>query len=268
MSAPGPFLRAVIGINAAGGLLSSLEYLCLYRAFQDGGLLSWKVARLRRRRAVQPVLSVGGSIFAWPGMLGVLSARAASALACIACACLGPVPAPLLAAYVVIGCLLILRTPLTFDGGEQFMHITAVACLVTVVSSGSLAGEIGLFFLASQLSLAYAAAAAVKIASPGWRSGRYLQGILGTSTLGRPSVYAFLTVGRRRAKWASRLVIYGELLCCLAPWSPPRIAWVLLASAASFHIVVAAIMGLNTFTFAVAATFPAAIYTSRVLYRG
>ena len=268
MIAPGPFLRAVIGINATGGLLSALELLPLYRAFQDGGLLSWKVARLRRRRAVQPVLSLGGSILAWPGMIGVLSARIASALACIVFACLGPVPVPLLAAYVAIGCLLMLRTPLAADGGEQFMHITAVACLVTVVSGGSLASRIGLFFLASQLSLVYATSAAVKIASPGWRSGRYLPEVLGTGTLGRRSVHAFLTVGQRRAKWASRLVTYGELLCCLAPWSPPRMAWILLASAVAFHIVVAAIMGLNTFTFAFAATFPAAIYTSRVLYRG
>jgi hypothetical protein len=268
MIAPGPFLRAVIGINAAGGLLSALELLPIYRVFQDGGLLSWKVARLRRRRAVQPVLSLGGSIFAWPGMLGVLSARIASALACIVCASLGPVPAPLLAVYVVIGCLLILRTPLAFHGGDQFLHITAVACLVTVVSGGSLASEIGLFFLASQLSLVYATSAAVKMISPGWRSGRYLPEILGTGTLGRPSVYAFLTAGQRRAKWAAKLVTYGELLCCLAPWSPPRIAWLLVATAASFHVAIAAIMGLNTFTLAFAATFPAAIYTSRVLYRG
>jgi hypothetical protein len=225
------------------------------------------VAQLLRRRAVQPVLSLGGSILAWPGILGVLLVRAVSALACILCACLGTVPVPLLALYAMIGCLLVLRTPLAVDGGDQFMHITAVACLVIVASNGSLASRIGLFFFAAQLSLVYATSAAVKMASPGWTSGRFLPEIMATGTLGRPSAYAFLTVGRR-AKWVSRLVIYGELLCCLAPWSPPRIAWILLASAALFHIVVAAVLGLNTFTFAFAATFPAAIYTSRILYRG
>jgi hypothetical protein len=268
MIAAGPFIRAAIGINAAGGVVSALELGRLYRVFQDAGLLSWQVWRLRRRRAVQPVLRLGGSIFAWPGIMGLLSVRIASALACLVCASLGPVPVPLLATYVATGYLLMLRTPRAADGAAQFMHITAVACLVTVISSGSLAGEMGLFFLSAQLSLAYAVSAIVKIVSPGWRSGRFLAEIFATGTLGRQSVHEFLTSRPQRAKWASRVVISGELLCSLAPWSPPRMAWLLLAGAASFHVAAAAVMGLNMFTFAFGAAFPAAIYTSLILYRG
>jgi hypothetical protein len=267
MIAAGPFLRAVIGINAAGGLVAALELLRAWRAFQDDGLLSWKVARLRRRRAVRPVLNLSAHILAWPGILALLSARVASALACIVYAWLGPVPALVLAVYVLIGCLLMLRTPLASDGAEHFMHITAAACLVTLISRGSLAGEIGLFFLSAQLSLAYATSSIVKIVHSEWRSGQFLAQILATETFGRRWIFEFLTSGPHRAKWAARVVIYGEFLCCLAPWSPPHIAWVLLGAAALFHVGVGVTMGLDVFVFAFAAAFPAAIYTSRILYQ-
>jgi hypothetical protein len=268
MTAAAPFLRAVIAINSAGGLVSALELLRAYRAFQDDGLFSWKVARLRRRRAVRPVLSLGRHIFSWPGILALLSCRVATALACIVCACLGPVPALLLAAYVVTGCLLVLRTHHAADGAEQFMHITAMACLVAVISRGSLAGEIGLFFLSAELSLAYATSALVKIVRSEWRSGQFLTEIFASETFGRRWAFKFLTARPQRAKWTSQVVIYGELLCCLAPWSPPHMAWALLAGAALFHIGVGVTMGLNMFVFAFAAAFPAAVYTSRVLYPG
>jgi len=268
MTAAEPFLRAVIGINAAGGFISALELLRLYRAFQNEGLFFWKGAQLRRRRAVRPILNLFRSVLAWPGILALLSSRIATALACVVCACFGPVPTLLLAAYVAIGCLLLLRTHHAADGAEQFMHITAAACLVAVVSRGSLAGEIGLFFLSAQLSLAYATSAIVKIAHSDWRNGRFLTEIFATETFGRRWAFEVLTARPQRAKWASRVVIYGELLCCLAPWSPPHVAWALLAAAALFHISVGATMGLNMFVFAFAAAFPAAIYTSRVLYPG
>jgi hypothetical protein len=264
----GPFLRAVIGINAAGGLVSALEFLPVHRAFRDDGLLSWKVARLRRRRAVRPVLSLGRYVFDWPGIFGLLSVRIAGALACIVFACLGPVPAPVLAAYVAAGCLLLLRTPRAWDGAAHFMHITAAACLVAVISRGTLAGEFGLFFLSAQLSLAYATSAVVKIVRSEWRSGLFLTEIFATETFGRRWAFEFLTARPQRAKWASRMVIYGELLCCHAPCSPPHIAWALLACAALFHIGVGVTMGLNMFVFAFAAAFPAAVYTSRILYQG
>lgn len=268
MTAAAPFLRAVIAINAAGGLISALELLRVYRAFKDDGLLSWKATQLRRRRAVRPVLNLGERIFAWPGILALLSSRIAAALACIVCACLGPVPAPLLAAYVLLGSLLVLRTPGAADGAEQFLHITAMACLVATIAPGNLAGEIGLFFLSAQLSLAYASSAIVKIIHSEWRSGRFLMEIFATETFGRRWAFELLTARPQRVKWASRAVIYGELLCCLAPWSPPHIAWVLLGCAALFHLGVGVTMGLNIFTFAFAAAFPAAIYTSRILYPG
>jgi hypothetical protein len=268
MTAAAPFLRAVIAINAAGGLISALELLRVYRAFQDEGLFSWRVARLRRRRALKMVLYLSRSVLAWPGILALVSSRIATAAACIVCACLGPVPGLLLAAYVAIGCLLLLRTHHAADGSEQFLHITAMACLVATLSPGSLAGEIGLFFLSAQLSLAYATSAIVKMARSEWRNGRFLVEIFATETFGRRSAWKFLAASPQRAKWAARIVIYGELLCSLAPWSPPHVALILLASAALFHIAVGATMGLNMFVFAFAAAFPAAIYTSRILYQG
>lgn len=268
MTAAAPFLRAVIAINTAGGLISALELLRAHRAFQDDGIFSWKVAQLRRRRAVRAVLRLSRSLLAWPGIVILLSSRVAAALACIVCACLGPVPAPLLAAYVLVGCLLLLRTPYAADGSEQFMHITAMACLVAAVAPGSLAGAIGLFFLSAQLSLAYATSAIVKIVRSEWRNGRFLVEIFATETFGRRPVWEFLASKPQWAKRAAQIVIYGELLCSLAPWSPPHIAWALLACAALFHVAVGATMGLNMFVFAFAAAFPAAIYTSRILYQG
>jgi ABC-type Co2+ transport system permease subunit len=72
---------------------------------------------------------------------------------------------------------------------------------------------------------------------------------------------------RSKVKFAACAVACGEIAVSLAPWSPPKVALVLLAGAAFFHLIAATAMGLNTFLFAFPALFPAAMYVSRTLYR-
>ena len=151
-------------------------------------------------------------MLAWPGIMVLLSSRIATALACIVSACLGPVPVPLLAAYVLVGCLLLLRTPYAADGAEQFMHVTAMACLVAAISPEAFAGGIGLFFLSCAI---VARVCHLQLSSrwpvPKWPNGRFLVEIFATESFGRRPAWEFLTSKPHRwAKRAAQLVIYGE----------------------------------------------------------
>jgi hypothetical protein len=73
-------------------------------------------------------------------------------------------------------------------------------------------------------------------------------------------------VSAKLAALLATLFVFGELFGSLAPWLPPPYALDLLLCAAAFHLVTAVAMGLNTFVPAFVATFPAALYTSHLIY--
>jgi hypothetical protein len=89
---------------------------------------------------------------------------------------------------------------------------------------------------------------------------------MSTQTFGNERLYRFLANNPQMAILASAAVYGGEILVAFAPWVPSPVGLMLLGSGLVFHLLVALTMGLNTFLFAFAAAYPAALYTSNLLY--
>jgi hypothetical protein len=148
-----------------------------------------------------------------------------------------------------------LRTPFGWDGADQMSSIT-FAGLTAESWLPELKSDMERFF-AFQLCLCYLASGLAKAASPEWRSGTALPGILSTRMYGDERLYRFLRDRPRRAALLSWAVIIGESTFPLVLVAPRRLRQCVLGGGLLFHGAVALTMNLNTFFWSFAAAYPA-----------
>lgn len=120
----------------------------------------------------------------------------------------------------------------------------------------------GLAWIAAQSVLSYWLAGLAKIKTSRWRDGAALAALLASD--GPYAVW-------RRVRWVAdakvlrRVLGWGiflfELLFPLVLFLPPSWKWVFLSLGLSFHLSTAAVLGLNRFIWAWAATYPALLYS-------
>ena len=114
--------------------------------------------------------------------------------------------------------------------------------------------------LAAYAALAYVTAGVTKLAEPTWRSGVALAWVVNLEGFG--AAWAAELLGprprlRRALSWTVMLAEVGAPLAILLP--APGIVGA-LAAGLVFHGSLAACMGLNTFVWAFAATYPAVLF--------
>jgi hypothetical protein len=152
------------------------------------------------------------------------------------------------------------------DGAEHLMTSTLLVMGATFLSKTNMALEAALVFIAAQGVLEYASAGWTKLRDwKGWATGLYLTQVFASSNYGHPRVAQFLQSNPTICGILSISVIAVEVAvpCSLVlPWP---IAEVLLLIALTFHIVTAVTMGLNTFVWAFAATYPAILHCRDIL---
>lgn len=158
------------------------------------------------------------------------------------------------------------NTAYGIDGSDRMHLIVLLAVTLYYAFPHRIAGVAVVWFIALQSMLAYFTSGMVKLISPVWRKGRAIPSILSTDAYGS-------TLFSRLFK---RLPIAPKILCwttiifeCSFPFivlTGPRAALVLLACALSFHLMIAATMGLNGFVWTFAATYPGIIYFSQEFY--
>jgi hypothetical protein len=142
-----------------------------------------------------------------------------------------------------------------FNGGSDYM--TALVLLALSVSDlfNSEIVSIGcLLFVGVQSITSYFMAGWAKARSPGWRSGRALLGYFSLS------IYTPVTISRQVALMLSWLVIVSELVFPLVVVNQ-KIAVGFLGLAFFFHMGNAFLFGLNRFTLAWVASYPAIYFT-------
>jgi len=152
------------------------------------------------------------------------------------------------------------------DGGDQMLSImctTFALCLPLGFGNGVL--EVGLLFMGAQAILAYTTSGIAKLVSAQWRSGTAIRGILSTRTYGMRSLATIVQSWRPLAYALCWGTILFETAFVVAPILPRQALLVLLAVAATFHVVVAIAMGLNGFVWSFVATYPAIFYVNHVV---
>lgn len=252
---------AVERIAAAGAVLSSLEWLAQPAKVGDRGLFSWEVFKLRQRWMIAgPAAHLFQGFFASPGILLLLALRLALAVLLLvlpaAAAAERTFAVVLLAAFAL---LLRFRSPVGLDGSDQ-MSTLLFTVLALSTAGGRLAQTACLWFVAGQACLAYATSGWLKVREKGWRDGTYLARVLSSTTYGHGALGPYLKEHLALSRGLSLAFIGFECAFPLVLFLPLPLVWAFLAGALLFHLGTAAIMGLNTFVWSFAATFPALVF--------
>jgi len=96
----------------------------------------------------------------------------------------------------------------------------------------------------------------------GWREGTFLPAIFQTAIYGHRRLGRLLSVRPALSSMLSRAVIAWECSFPLVLVAPPSVVAPVLLMGVAFHAVNAYLMGLNTFFWSFAATYPAILYCS------
>lgn len=243
-------------------IVSSLEVLARPKWLADTSWNSWPVHRLRYSGTAGGAGHRLSVVLAFPNILALVAVRGLAALLVLAVPLTGPAHA---AALWVVALGLVtrsLRSPFGGEGSDQVLLIVVVTLAAVAVAPSPMVVQVGLWFIAAQACLAYLTSGVFKIASPVWWDGSALLGVISTQSWGNPLLAGWL---RRRPvvnRWLSRLVGFGEACFPLILAAPPPLLPYLLIAGVGFHLLVAAVMGLNCFVWAFAATYPAIAFTA------
>lgn len=254
--------------------LDSLEVIADRGQLRARGLFGLPALVTGRPRTLLkgPFAAPLGGLFRYPAVLALPATQLAAAAVLVAAA---TVRSPALAiaaglaaiAILAARLLLQLRNQAGLDGSNHMILVASTVVAAVLLLPDPQARAIALYYLAAQLLLSYAAAGAAKAVSPVWRSGQAVPLIFSTQTFGSPRIGAMLkrhpTVGLLLC-WS---VIAFECVAALLILAGTPGAVVIIAGGLAFHVVVALVMGLNTFFWAFASAYPALLFLAHQVDR-
>jgi hypothetical protein len=253
---------------AAWSLLSAAEWLVNLHLFRPDGLLSWKILGLR------PSL-IGASplrahLYSESFIVSVLLARILAGLVLLLPYPNHAGPGDLAASFaILLSCFYMSRrSRFGGDGSDQMGMVVAFG--VAIMSAGFILNDpslalCGVFALAGQATLAYFVAGAAKLASPVWREGGALLGVMQTQSYGDSFAARFAGNRPGFCAFVCWLTIVTETLFPLVLILPPALLMASLACFAAFHFSNAWFMGLNAFIWPFLATYPSVILANSLI---
>jgi len=260
----------VSGLVVSAGLaISTLEFIANIRECRSDGLFSWEIWRETKWRKHPRLKATFNPLFAYPGVLIVLLVRMALIALLMFQLSGGSRLDPIVMTALMASQLYVnFRYPAGKDGSDQMSTIVLVMlCMIAWFPARPVIAIACVVFMAFQSGLSYLTAGVAKLISPDWRSGDIILGVIGTETYGSRFMagllrdHKFLRRGMNYSTIAfESLIVFALLLP--HPWN----AWFLVIPLI-FHVACAVMMGLNIFTFAFAATFPALLYVSNHLHK-
>jgi len=253
----------VLRLAAVAVLVSTLEYQVNHRCLRDGGLMGWAVGSLRYPiTAFRPFELVLNAVLAYPRVRFTIAALSCLAVV-VVCGPEALVTSLVLPAAILLGLLLLtIRNGYGLDGADQMTLLVFGGAAVAGVAQTAASTRMFLLFVAFQGCLAYGTAGVAKLLSTEWRDGSALLGITATRIYGNARVHRAVRRHPSLTRIASRSMIAWECLFPLVLVIPPVAVFVILASGALFHLFNGFVMGLNTFTWAFIATYPAILFVA------
>jgi hypothetical protein len=265
-SEPMSTLSAVERLNAVCVLIGSLEELTRSAENRDDGVFSWEVLRERYQDRDDWRVQILHQVFSYPTVMGIPIVRGLAA-ARLLLGRPGPKERLLLdGVLVAAGSLSNMRTHYGGDGSDHHSYVgLASAFLARLFPNDLHAQRVCLKFLSFQTCLSYTVSGAVKAASPQWRSGRAITGIMRTSTYGDKWLYKLAKDYPAIRMLMAWMVIVGELSFPLVMVAPKPVARAMLTASTLFHVANGRFMGLNRFLWGFAGSYPAVAYVSRAM---
>lgn len=267
-------LRFIIAIASVQVFISEMESLFSLRLYSNAGLLNWSLLRktgfklLAGDKMLNRILDY---CFSYPRVAILFAVRIILSFLTIVLVVLHFEGGTLLGISLLLNCILglinVWRNTNSNNGSDQMTNIVMIAASIGLLGrSNGFAAVISILFIACQSELSYLTSGFFKLVHPGWRNGQSLLDIFSTATFGNRILK--LAMDRRPIlyKIGGNIVILGELLLGMAFIFPPHICFCLLGLGLGFHVAVAIIMGLNTFVWAFASTYPAVYFISVQLH--
>ena len=263
---PDHVFRASAVLLGIGQTITTLEYLAVRKELSPGGVYPWAVVRCSAPHRPAVLEGVRETLFGAPGVVVLLVLRLLAAATLV----VATAEALTLVAVVALAVLLVtfsVRLRWGQEAADDISVQVALGLSAFAVCRWFDVPSIGLYYIAAFAALACATSGVTKLASPLWREGVALGWVANLRSLGAPWA-ANLLSGRPRLRVAlSWAVMLGEVCFPLALLLPaPGVVAVLIAGLL-FHVATAVCMGLNTFVWAFAATYPAVLLSWTALHR-
>lgn len=165
-----------------------------------------------------------------------------------------------LALLFLITCLLNVRHFQGRDGADETLSILLFGLMAYFAVDPKLqlrwAGPI---FIVAQLSLSYFISGYYKVISKTWRSGKAIKKVVATEIYGQPSLY-FMVKSNAFSYASCWFIILWELSFPLLFFIPQPYSLTWLVLGVIFHLLMAIIMGLNTFMMSFLVSYPLFYY--------
>ena len=252
-------LRWVTGLASLGVVVSTLELLVNHRMLSTSGIHAWSVIAPRFGSPDRAVLR----IFRYPAFLSVLALRLVAA-SLLLVSLLTDLPTWLVAACattVLAGQLLQNARLLQPQGSDNMEAIVwGTLTLVWLLHHDPSVASLGLWFLGIQACLSYWFNGIHKVSVKQWRDGSVFRFFVSHALFGLPGLAERGPLFQRLGRLAFQSALVIELLFPLVMISGPKWCWLFLGWGLAFHLINAAVMGINTFVFPFAATYPAILF--------
>lgn len=254
-------LHLVERLAAVGVALASAELLTVRSQLSPVGMLNYEIPQSRARWMLAgPGSSALAHVFQYPAVLAVIALRMGAALLLVAGVSSGGFETVLVATIALTSIGLSVRTPFGNDGADQMTVLIFTALTLALLAGTELAAVASLWFLAAQTCLSYLTAGAAKTTAIGWRNGDAIRGIFRTTVYGHPFIGRLVRDRRLLATFVGLSVVCTECLFALVLIAPQPLVFVFLAGGLLFHVGSAIFMGLNTFFWSFAGTYPAILF--------
>jgi hypothetical protein len=264
---PDHAFRAVTVLVCVAHLIATAQLLVNRALLRDESVLSWQCVRLRYRwfqsRSVERTAAL---VYKYPNVLLIISAKLLAAVALLAAAIASHELFTPLLALALINAVVTVRVPFGSNAADEMATITSVALLVGGTVRDEVGMEAALWFIAAQAVLAYSTAGIYKVSQRGWYDGNYLRDLFSTGSYGTAWVARVVRKSPKLVKVVGASVVIGESLFILLLFVPPTVCALGLALAVLFHVVIAAVMGLNLFVWSFGATYPAILFCNLTLH--
>ncbi|MGH9584743.1 MAG: hypothetical protein ACRD4O_17620 [Bryobacteraceae bacterium] len=263
LAPPNVYIFSIATLASAGAAISTLEWIAGRRQLQDDGLFSWMVIGTRPSAVgTGPFAGSLNYLLSFHPFLSLLILRLVALMLLPVSLWFGRGALLMLSIVVLSSLLMHFRSPWGMDGSDQMLTQVFGALFLCTAAGSLLAAQAALWFIAGQACLSYATAGIAKARSAYWHDGKAVFAIFNTRTYGYEPIARFLLARPRTTKTLTWAAVVMESAFCLALIAGYPGCLLFIAWGVAFHLMNAAVMGLNSFFWSFIATYPAVIYCS------
>lgn len=255
--------RLTLSIASIGIIISGLEWLSCYPLFKNDHIFSWTVRKIRTQTFIKNKLY--DRIYSYPNVMVLIVAQVIGAVILLL---FNELRVILLLGSGVIALATIifsLRAYAGYTGADQMLKIIFITGFLSYLAGTQLALTIGMLFISGQLIIAYGTPGILRLFEKEWKNGNQLLLIARQHTYGNRMVYGFLKKYKLARLFGAWSIMFFEFGAVFALCLPLNYLLIYLLFGVFFHLTNAFVMGLNTFTWAFVATYPAFIWVSLFL---